>query len=97
MEQGVMEQGVSSRQEALEPETLAVLAASYDRAIEILTHTGELRDRSPAVSELLAKKIIELSQEGKRDPTRLTIDALKFVRASGVFEKRTLSAVPPAR
>lgn len=92
-----MSQSISSFQDALEPETLIMLAASYDRAIEILTYTGELRDRSPAVSELLAQQIIKLGQEGKRDPARLTIDALKFVRASDVFSKRTLSAVSPAR
>lgn len=74
-----------------------MLAASYDRAIEILTCTGELRDRSTAVSELLAQRIIKLAQEGNRDPTRLTIDALKFVRASDIFDKRTLSAVPTER
>lgn len=92
-----MGQRISSFQEALEPETLIVLAASYDRAIEILTHTGELQNQSPAVLELLAQQIIKLGQEGRRDPTRLTIDALKFVRASDVFDKPMLSAVPPAR
>ncbi len=92
-----MSQSIPLFQDALEPEALVVLAASYDRAIEILTHTGELRDRSPAVSELLAQRIIELGQEGQRDPARLTIDALKFVRASAVFDKKTLFAVPPAR
>lgn len=92
-----MGQSIPSFQDALEPETLAVLAASYDRAIEILTRTGELRDRSPAVSELLAQQIIKLGQEGRRDPTRLTIDALKFVRASDVFKKPLLSTVTPAR
>lgn len=92
-----MGQSISPFQEALEPETLVVLAASYDRAVEILTHTGELRDRSLAVSELLAQRIIKLGQEGERDLTRLTHDALKFVRASDVFDKPMLTAVPPAR
>lgn len=92
-----MGQSISPFQEALEPETLVVLAASYDRAVEILTHTGELRDRSPAVSELLAQKIIKLGQEGKRDPTHLTIEALKFVRSSEVFDKPMLSVVATAR
>jgi hypothetical protein len=92
-----MGQNIPLFQDALEPETLIVLAASYDRAIEILTHTGELRDSSSAVSELLAQRIIKLGREGELDPTRLTIDALKFIRASDVFDKRTLSAVSPAR
>lgn len=78
------------RSDAIEPEVLESLGDSYDRVIEILHYTGELREPSEAVSELLAQRIIELAQRGERDPQRLTIDALKFVRSSRALlsEKR---------
>jgi hypothetical protein len=56
------------------------LGAAYDRAIEILMKTGEVRDPRGDVSELLAQRIIELGHCGQRDEVRIVIDALKFVR-----------------
>lgn len=70
------------RFDAIDPESLV---DSYDRVIEILLQTGELRTPSESVSELLAQKIIELAQRGERDPKRLTINTLKFVRSSHIL------------
>jgi hypothetical protein len=74
------------RSDAIDPEALESLTDSYDRVLEILLLTGELRAPSEAVSELLAQRIIELAQRGERDPKRLTIDALKFVRSSRALQ-----------
>jgi hypothetical protein len=74
------------RSEALDPEMLLSLADSYDRAIAVLRQTGELRGDIDAISELVAKRIVDLAGRGERDLQRLTIGALKFVRASQVLE-----------
>jgi hypothetical protein len=51
----------------LDPETLAVLSAAYDKA----------RDGQPAaVCETIATHILELAAEGERDPDRLCQEAL---------------------
>jgi len=71
--------------ETLDPETLLSLADSYDRAIAVLRQTGELRGDIDALSELVAKRIVDLAGSGERDLQRLTIEALKFVRASQVL------------
>jgi hypothetical protein len=67
--------------DAFDPETLSSLCRSYDRALDILMQTGELRSANDPVSEILARRIIALAHRGERDPYRLTIGALKFIRS----------------
>jgi hypothetical protein len=73
------------RSDILDSETLLSLADSHDRAIAVLRQTGELRGDADAISELVAKRIVDLAGRGERDLHRLTIEALKFVRASPVL------------
>lgn len=44
----------------MEPETLVLLSASYDLAIEILTHTGEIRDR-PKAARSISEELVNHS------------------------------------
>ena len=81
-----METKSNFRSETLDPETLLSLADSYDRAIAVLRQTGELHGDTDAISDLVAKRIVDLAGRGERDLKRLTIEALKFVRASPVLE-----------
>jgi hypothetical protein len=91
-----METNPIFQSETLDPETLLSLADSYDRAIAVLRQTGELRGDIDAISELVAKHIVDLAGRGERDLQRLTIGALKFVRASPVLEFR-YSGLPERR
>jgi len=48
----------------LRPEDLRILVAAYERTLQALG----LKDRSDPITELVAKKIIEIGQTGLRDP-----------------------------
>jgi hypothetical protein len=59
------------------PEEIRVLVRAFDDAL------GTLQvDRSSLVAEALAKKIIELAQQGERDPKRLRQHAVRSVSQS---------------
>jgi hypothetical protein len=49
------------------PEEILILSAAFEEALRSLG----LTDRSDPVTELVAKKIIELANRGERDPLRL--------------------------
>jgi hypothetical protein len=51
----------------LGPEEIAVLTAAYERIL----HKLSLVDRNDPITELIAKKVIELGQRGVRDPGQL--------------------------
>jgi hypothetical protein len=53
--------------QAFEPEVTAVLGKVFE---EVLRSLG-LADRSDPLTELVARKVIELAQRGERDPVRL--------------------------
>jgi hypothetical protein len=52
-------------------------------AYEDCLRTLKLSDRSDPVTEILAKKIIEIAQTGIRDSARLGRPALEEIRISG--------------
>jgi hypothetical protein len=59
------------------PDEIRVLVRAFDEAL------GTLRvDRNDPVADALAKKIIELAQEGERDPIRLRQHAVRSVSQS---------------
>ena len=64
---------------AFDPETIEVLGAAFERALQSL----RLADRSDLATELLAKKMIEVAQQGERDPERLCERTLQGFRAQG--------------
>ena len=64
---------------AFAPEDIAPLVAAYEDCLRAL----ELRDRSDPITELVAKKIIELAQTGIRDSSQLGRLALEGIGAFG--------------
>jgi hypothetical protein len=59
------------------PEEIAVLAEAYELTLKKL----DLVDRSDPITQIVAKKIIEMGQRGVRDPEQLSSLALKELRA----------------
>jgi len=65
---------------AFAPEDIAPLVAAYEDCLRTL----KLSDRrSDPITEIVAKKIIELAQTGIRDSARLGRLALEEIRISG--------------
>jgi hypothetical protein len=56
-----------------EPEEISILSAAFEEALRSLG----LTDRTDPVTELVAKKIIELANRGERDPLRLRDQVLQ--------------------
>ena len=53
---------------AFGPDEITVLTSAFEDALRRL----RLADRADPATEVVAKKIIELAQQGERDPTRLS-------------------------
>jgi hypothetical protein len=64
---------------AFAPEDIAALVAAYDECLRTL----KLRDRSDPITEIVAKKIIEIAQTGIRDSAQLGRLALQEIGLSG--------------
>jgi len=58
---------------AFGPDEIRVLNSAFDDALLKLG----LADRADPVVEVVARKIIELAQQGERDPTRLSERAIQ--------------------
>jgi hypothetical protein len=52
---------------AFEPDDIARLVSAYEITLQLL----RLTDRTDPVTEIVAKKIIEVHQAGERDPPRI--------------------------
>jgi hypothetical protein len=61
---------------AFDPETIEVLGVAFDKALQSL----RLVDRTDLATELLAKRMIEVAQQGERDPERLCERTLQRFR-----------------
>jgi len=59
------------------PEEVSRMAAAYDRTLEALN----LADRNDPVTELIAKKIIDIVGTGETDPVRISALAIKALGA----------------
>jgi hypothetical protein len=57
---------------AFDPEEIRCMTAAYEDALRVL----QLANRQDPITELVAKKIIEVAQLGERDPKRLCDNAL---------------------
>jgi hypothetical protein len=64
---------------AFAPEDIAPLVAAYEDCLRTL----KLSDRSDPITEIVAKKIIEIAQTGIRDSARLGRLALEELGVSG--------------
>ena len=63
-----------------DPETLALMAAAYERALDDLKQIseGDLTPEQRVARDNLATRIIAAAEEGERDPERLREIALGF-------------------
>jgi hypothetical protein len=63
------------REASFEQEDIDRMSAAYEHALREL----QLKDRSDPITELIARKIIEITRSGERDPARIsaaTVQAL---------------------
>jgi hypothetical protein len=58
---------------AFSPEDIGRMTAAYEAALRLL----RLTDRTDPVTEIVAKKIIEVTRSGEHDPPRICARALK--------------------
>lgn len=58
-----------------DPESITIMTTAYEHARERLG----LTDRSDQLTELVARKIIEIAQTGVRDPAQLCDQALSAI------------------
>jgi hypothetical protein len=58
---------------AFSPEDVSRMTAAYEAALRLL----RLTDRTNPVTEIVAKKIIEVTRDGEHDPPRICARALK--------------------
>jgi hypothetical protein len=56
-----------------EPEAIVFMSAAYEDALRAL----KLTDRQDPITELVARKIIQVAQTGEKDPIRIREPALK--------------------
>jgi hypothetical protein len=56
-----------------EPEAIVFMSAAYEDALRAL----KLTDRQDPITELVARKIIQVAQTGEKDPIRIRERALK--------------------
>jgi hypothetical protein len=62
----------------LAPEDISRLVAAYEAALKAL----DLSDRTDPLTEIVARKIIEIGQTGVRDPLQISKLAVKALGAS---------------
>jgi len=55
------------------PEDIARITQAYEAALQLL----RLTDRNDPVTEIVAKKIIEVTRAGERDPPKICARAIK--------------------
>jgi hypothetical protein len=59
----------------LEPELIRILEAAYEKTLP----TIGLVDRNDPITEMIARKIIEIAQTGVQDPAQLSELAIKEI------------------
>jgi hypothetical protein len=72
-------------QSAFEPETIDMLASVFENAWQKVEQSGS-KLASPrykrAAQEIIAKRIIEMAKDGKREPGELADDAVVYLERS---------------
>jgi hypothetical protein len=69
-------------QTVFDPETIRLLAAAFDDAWDRIEKSGSRFARpaySRAAREVVAKRIIEMAQQGVTDPEALAADSVQFL------------------
>jgi hypothetical protein len=57
------------------PEEISRLEAAYEQTLRAIG----LKDRNDPITEMIAKKIIEIAQTGVRDPAQISMRAIKEI------------------
>ena len=68
-----------------DPEIIQLLASAFDDAWDRIEKSGSRFARpaySRAMREVIARRIVEVAQQGVTDPQALAEDAVRFVRAN---------------
>ena len=68
-----------------EPEIVQMLASTFEDAWKQLEKSGSRFARpgyARAMREVIARRIVEMAQQGVTDPQALADDAIRFVRAN---------------
>ena len=77
---------------AFEPEAIARMSVAYEEALRLL----KLADRQDPITELVARKIIDVADNGERDPVKICEQALRALGiARGMDEPSVEAPVPP--
>jgi hypothetical protein len=74
-----------------DPETIAVLCAALDEAWDRLLQSGSECTRpayARAMREVVARRIIDMAQQGIRDQKELANGALRFLAANYRYERK---------
>lgn len=67
------------REGVFEPEAIERMTVAYEHALKVL----QLTDRNDPITEVVARKIIEIAEVGERDPDRLCERALAALKSIG--------------
>ena len=62
---------------AFDPEDIKIITAAFEDALREL----KLVDRSDPLTEIVAKRMIEIAEQGERDPHRLKDRTLRALRS----------------
>ena len=68
-----------------DPETIQVLAQAFDEAWDRIKKSGSRFARpgySRATQEVIARRIIDMAQQGMKDPQMLADDSVRFLAAN---------------
>jgi len=68
-----------------DPETIEVLASAFDDAWDRIQKSGSRFARpgySRAMREVIARRIVEMAQQGVKDPQVLADDSVRFLAAN---------------
>ena len=68
-----------------EPEIIQMLASAFEDAWERIEKSGSRFARpayARAMREVIARRVVEMAQQGVTDPQALADDAIRFVRAN---------------
>jgi hypothetical protein len=58
---------------AFEPEAIAKMSVAYEEALRLL----QLADRDDPITELVARKVIDVASNGESDPVKICEQALR--------------------
>ena len=72
------------KQRAFEPEAVICVARAYEGALVAL----RLSDRQDPITEIVAKKIVEIAENGERDYARLRDRALEEIRGQNLTQSQ---------